>query len=153
GTVREGAFADLVVFDPKTFRDSATFDEPTRYAPGVAYLFVNGVPVIAMSKYQDKLAGRVLTPQDSGPADLILKAGRIWTGDPARPWAEAIASRQGEIVAVGGADEVMKSKGPATKVIDRPDDFAMPGLIDAHGHIDALGATADEIDLRGVTSP
>ncbi len=101
GTIGVGNYADLAVFDPETFRDVATFDDPTRYAPGLAYLFVNGVPVIAMGKYQDRLAGRVLTPQNSGPADLILKVSRIWTGDPDKPWAEALASRGGEIVAVG----------------------------------------------------
>ena len=45
-----GAFADVVVFDPATFRDAATFDHPTRYAPGVKYLFVNGVAMIAEGK-------------------------------------------------------------------------------------------------------
>jgi len=39
--------------------------------------------------------------KDEVLADLILKVGRIWTGDPDRPWAEAIASRSGELIAVG----------------------------------------------------
>src|SRR5947207_3030831 len=35
GILRPGAFADLLIFDPARFRDAATFDEPTRYAPGI----------------------------------------------------------------------------------------------------------------------
>jgi predicted amidohydrolase YtcJ len=91
-------------------------------------------------------------PIASEPADLIVRAGRIWTGDPHHPWAEAIAARKGMIVAVGSADEVSKLKGPATRVIERPTAFAMPGLIDAHGHISSLGSSLEEIDLRGVSS-
>lgn len=89
---------------------------------------------------------------DDAP-DLILRAGRIWTGDPARPWAQALAAREGRILAVGTADEILKLKGAATRVIDRPDAFATPGLIDAHGHLDSLGEATETIDLRGVASP
>ena len=54
-----GAIADIVVFDPATFRDAATFDQPTRYAPGVKYLFVNGEALIAAGKIP---VGRARTP-------------------------------------------------------------------------------------------
>jgi N-acyl-D-aspartate/D-glutamate deacylase len=72
GLIRPGAFADIVVFDPETFRDAATFDNPTRYAPGVAYLFINGVAAVAEGKPQDVLPGRALRLNKNGPADLIL---------------------------------------------------------------------------------
>ena len=107
GVIRVGAFADLVAFDPATFRDAATFDQPTRYAPGVRHLFVNGVAMIADGRLRTavgqggKLPGRALRLQQEGPADLIVKVGRIWTGDPAHPWAEALAIRGGAIAAVG----------------------------------------------------
>ncbi len=153
GTLREGNYADVVVFDPMTFRDTATFDRPTQYARGLVYLFVNGAPVIAEGKSLNRLAGRVLTPQNSGPADLILKAGRVWTGDERNPRAEAIASRNGVIVFVGSAEGVERFRGPRTRVIDRPGDFAMPGLIDAHGHMTSLGESAVSLDLRDLKSP
>jgi predicted amidohydrolase YtcJ len=159
GVIRVGAFADLVVFDPSQFRDAATFEDPTRYAPGVRHLLVGGVAVIADGRVRatplpgGKLPGRALRLQKDGPAERIVKVGRIWTGDPARPWAEALAIRGGEIAAVGGAADVERLRGPATRLIERPDAFAIPGLIDAHGHMEELGATQDEIDLRGVASP
>jgi predicted amidohydrolase YtcJ len=152
GTIRPGNYADVMGFDPKTFRDVATFDDPTRYATGIKYAFVNGRPAIADGKFEDVLAGRALRRTKDGPADLILKVGAIWTGDPDHPTAQALAARGGEIVAVGTAADVDRFRGPRTRLIERPDGFAMPGLIDAHGHISELGATLDEIDLRGVAA-
>ncbi|HUQ61308.1 D-aminoacylase [Lentzea sp.] len=46
GLVREGYAADLVLFDPETIADTATFDEPRQQAAGIPYVFCNGVPVI-----------------------------------------------------------------------------------------------------------
>ncbi len=158
GVIREGAVADLVVFDPGTFRDVATFDRPTRYATGVKYLFVNGVALIAGGKLtveptsKRKLPGRALRLHRDGPAALIVKVGRIWTGDRDRPWAEALAVRDGAIAAVGPVEEVMRLRGPSTRVVDRPDAFAIPGLIDAHGHMESLGTSKETVDLRGVAS-
>jgi N-acyl-D-amino-acid deacylase len=60
GYLKAGYFADIVVFDPKTFRDRATFDKPHQYATGVKYLFVNGKLAIDDGKYSGTLAGRVL---------------------------------------------------------------------------------------------
>jgi len=60
GYLKAGYYADIVVFDPKTFRDRATFDKPHQYATGVKYLFVNGRPAIDEGKYTGTLAGRVL---------------------------------------------------------------------------------------------
>ena len=158
GVIREGAVADLVVLDPETFRDVATFEKPTRYATGVKYLFVNGVALIAGGRLtmepgsKRKLPGRALRRHRDGPATLIVKVGRIWTGDRDHPWAEGLAVRDGAIAAVGPADEVMRFRGSSTHVVDRPDAFAVPGLIDAHGHMESLGATRDKLDLRGVAS-
>jgi N-acyl-D-amino-acid deacylase len=60
GYLKAGYYADVVVFDPSTYRDQATFEKPHQYATGVRYLFVNGVPVIEGSKYKGALAGRAL---------------------------------------------------------------------------------------------
>jgi N-acyl-D-aspartate/D-glutamate deacylase len=60
GYLRPGYVADVVVFDPKTYRDRATYDKPHQYATGVRYLFINGKLVIDVGRYTSALAGRVL---------------------------------------------------------------------------------------------
>ncbi len=60
GYLKPGYFADLVVFDPKTFRDTATFDKPHQYAAGVKWVLVNGHVAIADGAYKEEVGGRVL---------------------------------------------------------------------------------------------
>ena len=110
-----------------------------------------GKPTVKASA-SAKLPGRALRLQAEGPAGLIVLAGRVWTGDPANPWAEGVAARDGAIVKVGSREDVLRFKQPRTIVIDRPRSFAMPGLIDAHGHVESLGASLERVDLRGVSS-
>ncbi len=152
GVIKPGAVADIVVFDPNQFRDVATFEQPTRYANGVRHLYVNGVAAIAEGKVTNVHAGRALRLQHDGPPDMTFTFGKVWTGDPQRPWAESIASRAGQVVGVGSTAEMKSISGPNTRVIDRPEAFATPGLIDSHGHVADLGAGQDEIDLRGIAS-
>ncbi|MBO6574386.1 MAG: D-aminoacylase [Rhodothermales bacterium] len=60
GTLREGWFADVVVFDPDSVLDRATFQEPHQYPHGIPHVFVNGVPQVLSGAYQDSRPGRVL---------------------------------------------------------------------------------------------
>jgi N-acyl-D-aspartate/D-glutamate deacylase len=60
GTLRAGNFADVVVLDPATIQDHATFDQPQQLATGVAHVFVNGVPEIRNGSYTGAKAGRAL---------------------------------------------------------------------------------------------
>ena len=60
GVLKQGMWADVVVFDPATVRDRATFEEPNQLAEGIEYVLVNGVPVIDGGKMTGALPGRVL---------------------------------------------------------------------------------------------
>jgi len=60
GVLREGAFADVIVFDPKTVRDVATYEQPHAYSVGMDYVFVNGKAAIADGKPAPERFGRVL---------------------------------------------------------------------------------------------
>src|SRR5256886_2707459 len=60
GTLKEGMFADVVVFDPKTITDHATFDKPHQYATGMKHVFVNGVQVIKDGEHTNAKPGRAL---------------------------------------------------------------------------------------------
>ncbi|MCS6852753.1 MAG: D-aminoacylase [Gemmataceae bacterium] len=69
GYLKPGFFADVVVFDPKTFRDQATFDQPHLYATGVRYLFVNGRLAIDEGRPTGALAGKVLRHESKAKGD------------------------------------------------------------------------------------
>jgi dihydroorotase/N-acyl-D-amino-acid deacylase len=60
GVLKSGMWADLVVFDPATVRDLATFENPNQLSDGMEYVLVNGVPVIDQGKMTGALPGKVL---------------------------------------------------------------------------------------------
>ena len=60
GVLKAGMWADVVIFDPATVRDRATFDNPNQLSEGMEYVLVNGVPVIDQGKMTEALPGKVL---------------------------------------------------------------------------------------------
>ncbi len=60
GVLKKGMWADVVVFDPQTITDKATYERPNQLSTGMDYVLVNGVPVIANGKMTGKLPGKVL---------------------------------------------------------------------------------------------
>jgi dihydroorotase/N-acyl-D-amino-acid deacylase len=60
GVLKKGMWADVVVFDPATVSDKATFENPNQFSVGMEYVLVNGVPVIAEGKMTGALPGKVL---------------------------------------------------------------------------------------------
>ena len=111
------------------------------------------------------LAAAVVQAQNGVPAqnapkpkaDLIFTHGNVYTGvvDPAASLgsgkrAEALAIRGDRILAVGMPDDVMKLKGPETKVVDLSGRFVMPGFNDAHLHLANAGMEKMTVNLVGV---
>ena len=60
GRLERGYFADIVIFDPRTIQDHATFDKPHQYSTGVRDVFVNGVQVLRDGEHTGALPGRVV---------------------------------------------------------------------------------------------
>lgn len=90
-------------------------------------------------------------PQPGGePATLVLRNGKIATVDSTKPAAQAIAFRGDIIAAVGSNDEIQPLVGPNTEVVDLEGQFAMPGIIEGHGHFMNLGQSKMNLDLMDV---
>jgi N-acyl-D-amino-acid deacylase len=69
GLIRVGYAADLVLFDPSTIRDTATFDQPRSRAAGIEHVYVNGVAVVAAGRTTGATPGRALRRAADGAAD------------------------------------------------------------------------------------
>ena len=67
GEIREGYFADLVVFDMETIADKATFFEPHQHADGIDHVIVNGEFVVEDGEILYTLPGKVITSRKGGP--------------------------------------------------------------------------------------
>jgi predicted amidohydrolase YtcJ len=89
------------------------------------------------------LPGAHLTAADPEPADLIVHHARVVTLDGKSTIAEAVAVKDGRIVAVGEDKTVLKLKGPKTKTIDAGGQTVLPGLYDSHVH--PVGAASSEL--------
>jgi len=60
GVLKQGMWADVVIFDPESIRDVATFDNPNQLSQGMESVLVNGVPVIENARMTGALPGKVL---------------------------------------------------------------------------------------------
>jgi predicted amidohydrolase YtcJ len=81
------------------------------------------------------------------PADSALVGGSIYTLDPARPWATAIATRDGRIIALGSEADVRGVCGPSTDIVDLRDSMIVPGFQDSHVHPPMGGVEMLRCDL------
>ncbi len=90
--------------------------------------------------------------QSKPAADLIINHAKIWTVDPARPEAQAVAILRDRIVAVGTDADVDAWRGPKTGIIDAGGKLVLPGFNDSHVHFVTGGEQLDNVQLNDVTS-
>lgn len=88
----------------------------------------------------------------AGPADLVVY-GRVWTGDSAKPWADAVAVAGDTISAVGDSAEIARLAGPDTRVLSSGSGMVTPGFMDGHLHLLDGGHQLASIDLHDAASP
>jgi predicted amidohydrolase YtcJ len=81
--------------------------------------------------------------QAKGPADLIVHHGNVVTGDEKFRRLEAVAVKDGRIIAVADDNAIFMLAGPNTTVIDADGRTVLPGLYDSHVH--PLGAATSEL--------
>ncbi|WP_330246994.1 amidohydrolase [Streptomyces sp. NBC_00562] len=82
------------------------------------------------------VAGLVPTPrQEHAQADLLLRNAKVFTGDPDRPEARAVAIRDGRVAALGDDHDLAHLVGPGTRVVDALGRRVIPGLNDSHLHV------------------
>jgi predicted amidohydrolase YtcJ len=95
-------------------------------------------------------------PQEAAKRTVFYTHGRIYTNDPAEPWAEAMAVSDGKIVCIGKTAHVLLDCGGSQQGVETvhlDEKFVMPGFNDAHAHLGSAGADALAVELRGVKSP
>lgn len=86
------------------------------------------------------------------PADLIFTGGRVWSGVPGAPVAQALAVKGGFIQAVGTNRQVRAFKGRGTEVVRLRGRMVVPGFIDSHTHFIPGGFQLSSVDLRDAAS-
>jgi predicted amidohydrolase YtcJ len=130
-----------------------------------------GAPAVVLGLVTATLQG-CAAPAPAPEADLLVVNARVYTlawGEPAadgtpapdapfdreegwRPDAEAVAVRDGRILFVGSTAEAERFRGEETRVLDAAGGTLIPGLVDAHVHLSALGESLAQVNLVGVTS-
>ncbi|HTF87149.1 MAG TPA: amidohydrolase family protein [Planctomycetota bacterium] len=93
----------------------------------------------------------VAAERDPG-SHVLMVGGTFRVGAPDWKLAQALYSEGGRIVAIGSEAQVRRRAREPFTTLDLGGSVAVPGLIDAHGHLEGLGKSLEEIDLRGVDS-
>jgi len=91
-------------------------------------------------------------PEPEVAADMVLRGGKVVTVDDAMPEAEAIAVKDGVVLAVGTEEEISAYVGRRTEVISLDGMLAVPGLIEAHAHFMGTGESKTQLNLMDVAN-
>ena len=108
----------------------------------IGFLLVLIISVFALSPIPAKIQ----------PADLVLQNGHIYTVNDRQPRAEAVAVKGDRIIFVGSNRDAQKYIGKNTRVIDLKGETAVPGMTDAHHHLEGVGFREMTLNLEGVNS-
>jgi predicted amidohydrolase YtcJ len=93
------------------------------------------------------------TRSDGAEGPDLIVYGRVWTGDSAKPWAQAVAVIGDTIVAVGDSATIAKTQGSDTRVMANGKAMVVPGFMDAHVHLLSSGFQIARVNLRDAASP
>ena len=85
-------------------------------------------------------------------ADAVLLHGRVYTVDSKHPWAQALAIRDGRVIAVGSDKEIARYRGKKTAVFDAQGHFVLPGMTDCHVHFLDGSFSLQRINLEDAKS-
>jgi dihydroorotase/N-acyl-D-amino-acid deacylase len=126
GLLRPGYFADITIFDPKTVKDVATFDDPNRTSVGFEYVFVNGVLELEHDKVTGQIGGRPLRgpgyamrdyiPDGLAPRGKVQGAVTDEAGYPMPRTKLTLVDARGNVVATAGT----KKDGRYEFVLEQP---------------------------------
>jgi predicted amidohydrolase YtcJ len=105
-------------------------------------------PPFTASAVQQPASSASLHPAPAPVEALAIVNARVWTGDPRRPWADAVLVRGERLAAVGSSAEIRKRAGSAVRVIDAKGAMMTPGFIDAHVHFLDGGFALSSVQLR-----
>ncbi len=121
-----------------------TIPTPARYCPaGMRCLLLFAIFVMGCSK----------PGPEPESASLVITGARVWTGNPDQPWAEAVATRGENIMAVGSAADIGSLIGDDTEVIAADGGMLVPGFIDTHVHLMSGGSSLASVQLRDAKTP
>ncbi|HEY2374636.1 MAG TPA: amidohydrolase family protein [Gemmatimonadaceae bacterium] len=104
------------------------------------------VPVSDMHAQRTNRSSEIASP--SARPTLAVVNARVWTGDPRRPWADALAVDGERIALVGTSAEVKKLVSSSTRVVDAGGMMVVPGFIDSHVHFISGGFGLSSVQLR-----
>jgi predicted amidohydrolase YtcJ len=119
---------------------------PVRMRAGI--LSIAAVTLVAAFHARSNAAQRA-------PVTVYYTHGRIYTNDPAQPWADAMAVSEGIITCIGKTDHVVLDCGggqEGVETVNLRGQFVMPGFNDAHVHLGGAGADELAVPLTGVAS-
>lgn len=97
------------------------------------------------------VAGLIVGAQrddDSGPIDLLIVNGRVYSADGSGTFAEAVAIRANQVLRIGSNRELKRLRGIGTTVIDAHGGAVLPGFNDSHAHVVAGGLAHGTLNLR-----